>query len=157
MLLIYRYMDHNVHSFKLLLLFCTWLKKMVHAVLKLFEKITVGDRLCCTAVRHGCLREIEVLVLRRTKRVTWTRLNACMLRASVERRAKQMDKKNTDELMQMLRSRETVENLAKTSRMRCYGHALRRDEDGALRNVQSVKVKGQKNRTTTQNMEASRK
>jgi len=80
-----------------------------------------------------------------------------MLRASVERRAKQMDKKNTDELMQMLRSRETVENLAKTSRMRCYGHVLRRDEDGALRNVQSVKVKGQKNRTTTQNMEASRK
>jgi len=135
MLLIYRYMDHNVHSFKLLLLFCTLLKKMIDVVLKSIEK-NCGRSAMLYGSETWCLREIEVSILRRTKRA--------MLRESVERRAKQMDKKNTDKLIQMLRLSENVENLAKTSSIPCYGHVLRRDEDGASRNVQRFKMKGQK-------------
>jgi len=60
--------------------------------------------------------------------------------------AKLVDKKNTDELMNMLGLREIVENLAKASRLRWYGHVLRRDKDDALRKALSCKVDGQRQR-----------
>jgi len=52
----------------------------------------------------------------------------------------------TDELMNMLGLRETVENLAKASNLRWYGHVLRREEDDALRKVLSFKMEGLRKR-----------
>jgi len=54
--------------------------------------------------------------------------------------------KNTDESMNMLTLGETVENLAKTSRVRWYGRVLRRNEDGVLRKALSFKTEGQRKR-----------
>jgi len=59
---------------------------------------------------------------------------------------KMMDKKYTDGLMNMLGLRETVENLAKASRVQWYRHVLRRVEEDALRKVLSFKMEGQRKR-----------
>ena len=47
-------------------------------------------------------------------------------------------------LMNMRGLRETVEKLAKASRVRWYGHVLRRDEDDAQRKALSIKLEGQR-------------
>jgi len=46
--------------------------------------------------------------------------------------------------MNMRGLRETVEKLAKASRVRWYGHVLRRDEDDAQRKALSIKLEGQR-------------
>jgi len=56
--------------------------------------------------------------------------------------AKLMDIKNIAGLMNMLGLRETVENPARASRVRWYGHVSRREEDDALRKAPSFKVEG---------------
>jgi len=60
--------------------------------------------------------------------------------------AKLVDEKNTDELMNMLVLREIVDSLAKASRVRWYGHVLRRDEDDASSKALSFKMEGQRKR-----------
>ena len=62
-----------------------------------------------------CLRENEVVTLRRSKR--------SMVR--VTHSVKLMDKKNTEELMDMLRLKEAANKLEKTNSMRWYDHVLR--------------------------------
>jgi len=46
--------------------------------------------------------------------------------------------------MNILASRETVENLAKAHRMRWHRHVLKRDKVDALRNVLSFILEGQR-------------
>ena len=70
-----------------------------------------------------CLRENEMVILRRTGRA--------MVRAMCG--AKLMEKKRTEDLMEMLGLKETVVQMAKANGMRWYEHVLRRDDLGKMR------------------------
>ena len=62
-----------------------------------------------------CLRENERAILRRKER--------SIVRAMCS--VKLMDKRNTAELMDMLRLKATADKLARANDMRWYGHVLR--------------------------------
>ena len=71
-----------------------------------------------------CLREntCKVVILRRAKR--------SMVRAMCG--VKLVDKKNTEELIDMLGLKEVADKLARTNSVRWYGHVLRRPEEDVL-------------------------
>ena len=83
-----------------------------------------------------CLRENEIAILRRTERA--------MVRAMCG--AKLMEKKRTEDLMEMLGLKETVVQMAKVNGVRWYGHVLRRDDGHVLRKVLEFEVKGKRKR-----------
>ena len=56
--------------------------------------------------------------------------------------AKLMEKKRTEDLMEMLGLNETVVQMAKANGMRWYRHVLRRDEGHVLRKALEFEVKG---------------
>ena len=60
--------------------------------------------------------------------------------------AKLMEKKGTEDLMEMLGLKETVVQMAKANGVRWYGHALRRDDGNVLRKVLECEVKGKRKR-----------
>ena len=62
-----------------------------------------------------CLRENEVAILRRAERP--------VVRAMCD--VELVDKRNTEELMNMLRLKEAVDKLARANGVRWYGHVLR--------------------------------
>ena len=69
-----------------------------------------------------CLRENEIAILRRAER-------------SMERAicgVKLVDKRNTEDLMNMLRLKEAADKLARVNGMRWYGYVLRRPEEDVL-------------------------
>ena len=59
---------------------------------------------------------------------------------------KLMDKKKTEDLMEMLGLEESVDHLAKANGVRWYGHVLRRDGDHVLRKALEFKVNGPRKR-----------
>ena len=64
-----------------------------------------------------CLRENEMAILRRTERRAMVRVMCG---------AKLMEKKRTEDLMEMLGLKETAVQMAKANGVRWYGHVLRR-------------------------------
>ena len=80
-----------------------------------------------------CLRENEMAILRRTERA--------MVRAMCG--AKLMEKKRTEDLMEMLGLKETV---VQTNGVRWYGHVSRRDDGHFLRKALEFEVKGKRKR-----------
>ena len=66
-----------------------------------------------------CLRENEMAILRRAERAMCG--------------AKLMEKKRTEDLMEMLGLKETVVQMAKANGVRWYGHVLRRDDGHFLK------------------------
>ena len=83
-----------------------------------------------------CLRENEIAILRRTERA--------MVRAMCG--ARLMEKKRTEDLMELLGLKETVVQMAKANRVRWYGHVLRRDDGHVLRKALEFEVKGKRKR-----------
>ena len=83
-----------------------------------------------------CLNENEMSILRRTERA--------MMRAMCG--VKLMDRKKSDELMEMLGLEGRVEQLAKANGVRWYGHVLRREEDHVLRKALEFEVIGRRKR-----------
>ena len=81
-----------------------------------------------------CLRENEMAILRRTKRA--------MVRGMCG--AKLMEKKRTEDLMEMLGLKETTVQMAKANGVRWYGHVLRRDDGHILRKALEFEVKGKR-------------
>ena len=81
-----------------------------------------------------CLRENEMAILRRTERA--------VVRAVCG--AKLMEKKRTEDLMEMLGLKETVLQMAKANGVRWYGHVLRRDDGYVLRKALEFEVKGKR-------------
>ena len=63
-----------------------------------------------------CLREKEMAILRRTERA--------MIRAMCG--TKLLDRRNSEELMDMLGTEESLEGITKAGSMRRYGHVLRK-------------------------------
>ena len=62
---------------------------------------------------------------------------------------KLMDKKSTKDLMQMLDLSGTIDQQAKHSSVRCYGHALSKDKNNFLRRALDFKVNGSMRRGRT--------
>ena len=60
--------------------------------------------------------------------------------------AKLMEKKRTEDLMEMLRLKKTVVQMAKANGVRWYGHVLRRDDGHVLRKLLKFEVKGKRKR-----------
>ena len=69
-----------------------------------------------------CLREKETAVLTRTERT--------MIRAMCG--LKLLDRKNSEELMDMLGIKESLDRMAKASSMRWYGHVLRKEDENGI-------------------------
>ena len=80
-----------------------------------------------SAILYGsetwCLKENEKAISRRTERAT--------VRAMCGQKV--VDGKTTEEQINMLGLKETIDRLAKANEVICYGHVLRRDDDSVLR------------------------
>ena len=72
------------------------------------------------------------------------RIERAMVRAMCG--AKLMEKKRTEDLMEMLGLKETVVQMAKANGVRWYGHVLRRDDGHVLKKVLEFEVKGKRKR-----------
>ena len=59
---------------------------------------------------------------------------------------KVVDRKTTEEQMDMLGLKETIYRLATTNGVRWYGHVLRRDDDSVLRVALNLEVSGKRKR-----------
>ena len=57
-----------------------------------------------------------------------------------------MEKKRTENLIEMLGLKERVVQRAKVNGVRWYGHVLRRDDEHVLRKALKFKVKGKRKR-----------
>ena len=79
-----------------------------------------------------CLRKNKVAILRRAER--------SMVKAMCS--VKLVDKRNTAEMMNMLRLNEAADNLARTNGVRWYGHVLRQPEKDVLINAMIHEVDG---------------
>ena len=75
-------------------------------------------------------------ILRRTERAI------LMVRAMCG--AKLVEKKRTDDLMEMLGLKETAVQMAKANGVRWYGHGLRRDDGHFLRKALEFEVRGKR-------------
>ena len=75
-------------------------------------------------------------ILRRTNRA----IVRAMVRAMCG--AKVMEKKRTEDLMEMLGLKETVVQMAKANGVKWYAHVLRRDDGHVLRKALEFEVKG---------------
>ena len=83
-----------------------------------------------------CLRESEMAILRRTERA--------MVRSMCG--VKLVDRKNTEELMEMLGLKKTLDRMAKANGVRWYGHMIRREDDNTLKKAMVMEVYGQRKR-----------
>ena len=74
----------------------------------------------------------------------WRRTERAMMRAMCG--AKLMEKKRTEDLVEMLGLKEIVVQMAKSNRVRWYGHVLRRDDGQShvLRKVLEFEVKSKR-------------
>ena len=81
-----------------------------------------------------CLRENETAILRRIERA--------IVRAMCG--AKLMEKKRTEELMEILGLKERAVRMAKANGVRWYGHVLRRDDGHVLRKALEFEVRGKR-------------
>ena len=75
-------------------------------------------------------------ILRRTERA--------MVRSMCE--VKLVDRKNTEELMEMLGLKKTLDRIAKANGVRWYGHVIRRDDDNVLKKAMMMEMNGQRKR-----------
>ena len=57
---------------------------------------------------------------------------------------KLLEKKRTEELMEMLGLKETVVQMAEANGVRWYGHVLKRDDGHVLKKVLEFEVKGKR-------------
>ena len=57
---------------------------------------------------------------------------------------KVVDRKTTEEQMDMLGLKETIDRLATANGVRWYGHVLRRDDDSVLRVALNLEVSGKR-------------
>ena len=83
-----------------------------------------------------CLRENEMIILKRTERA--------MVRSMCG--VKLVDGKNTEDLIKMLGLKETLDKMAQANRVRWNGHVVRRDEESILKKAMMLQVNGQRKR-----------
>ena len=81
-----------------------------------------------------CLRESEMAILRRTEKA--------MVRSM--RGVKLVDRKNTEELMEMFGLKETSNRMTKAYGVRWYGHVIRIDDDNIPKKAVILEANGQR-------------
>ena len=59
---------------------------------------------------------------------------------------KLVNRKNTEELMEMLGLKKTLNRMAKANGVRWYGHVIRRENDNILKKAMMIEVNGQPKR-----------
>ena len=59
---------------------------------------------------------------------------------------KLVNRKNNEELMEMLGLKETLKKIAKTNGVRWYGHVVRRDDDNVQKRALMLEANGQQKR-----------
>ena len=59
---------------------------------------------------------------------------------------KLVDRKNTEEQMEMLGLKKTLDRMTKANRVRWYGHVIRRENDNVLKKAMMMEVNGQRKR-----------
>ena len=69
-----------------------------------------------------CLREKEMAIVRR--------METAMIRAMCD--VKLIDQRNSEELMNMLGIKESLDRMAKASSMRWYGDVLRKEDENVI-------------------------
>ena len=95
---------------------------------------------CCvrSAILYGsetwCLKENDKAILRRTERA--------MVGAMCGQKV--VDRKTTEEQMDLLGLKETIDQLATANGVRWYGHVLRRDDNSVLRAALNLEVTGKR-------------
>ena len=83
-----------------------------------------------------CLRENEMIILRRTERA--------MVRSMCG--VKLVNRKNTEDLMKLLGLKETLDKMAQANGVRWCGHVVRRDEESILKKAMMLQANGQRKR-----------
>ena len=86
-------------------------------------------------VKHGASEE-EMAILKRIERA--------MIRAMCG--VKLLDRRNSEELMDMLDIKESLDKMANASSMRWYGHALRKEDENKTAKALKFKVSGSRGR-----------
>ena len=81
-----------------------------------------------------CLREKEMAILRRTERA--------MIRTMCG--VKLLDQRNSEELIDMLSIKESLDRMAKASSMRGYGHVLRKEDENVIAKALNFEMSGSK-------------
>ena len=81
-----------------------------------------------------CLKENEKAILKRTERA--------MVRAMCGQKV--VDRKTTEEQIDMFGMKETIDRLATANGVRWYGHVLRRDNNSVLRDALNLEVTGKR-------------
>ena len=93
-----------------------------------------------SAILYGsetwCLRESGMVILRKTE--------IAMVRSMCG--VKLVDRKDMEELMEMLDLKETLDKMAKANGVKWYGHVIRRDDDNILKKAIMLEVNGQRKR-----------
>ena len=83
-----------------------------------------------------CLREKEMAILRRTERA--------MIRAMSG--VKLLDRRNSEELMDMLDIKESLDRMAKASSIQWYSHVLRKEDENVIVKALKFEVSGSRGR-----------
>ena len=116
------------------------------------EELLLGNRFplklkgkvyrCC--VRSAILYESETWCLKENEKAILRRTERAMVRAMCGQKV--VDRKTTEEQMDMLGLKETINRLATANGVRWYGHVLRRDDDSVLRVALNLEVSGKRKR-----------
>ena len=102
------------------------------------------EKICISCVRSAmlygseawCLREKEMPILRRTERA--------MIRAMCG--VKLLDRRNSEELMDKLGIKESLDRMSKASSIHWYGFALRKEDKNVIVTVLKFEVSGSRGR-----------
>ena len=97
---------------------------------------------CC--VRSAILYGSEAWCLKENKKANLRKTERAMVRAMCGQKV--VDRKTTEEQMDMLRLKETIDRLATANGVRWYGHVLRKDDDSVLMVVLDLEVSGKRKR-----------
>ena len=97
---------------------------------------------CC--IRSAILYGSEAWCLKENKKAMLSRTERAMVRAMCGQEV--VDRKMTEEQMDMLGLKETIDRLATANEVRWYGHVLRRDDNSVSRVAMDLEVSGKRKR-----------
>ena len=100
--------------------------------------LKMNGKVYCCCIRYGSeawwLKENEKAILRRMKRA--------VVRTMCSQKV--VDRKMTEEQMDMLGLKEIIDQIATANGVRWYGHVLRKDDDSVLRVALDLEVSGKR-------------
>ena len=106
-----------------------------------FPLMMKGKVYCC-CIRSKILYQSEAWCLKENEKSISRRMERTMVRAMCNQKV--VDRKMTEEQMDMLGLKKTIDQLATVNAARWYRHVLRRDDDSVLRVALDLEVSGNK-------------